>query len=557
MNDVIFGWNRVFVIGFAIAIVIGTYLLLTKTPLGLLIRAVMQNRSMAACMGVRTERVNMLTFALRQRPRRTGRRVPQPDRQCRPEPRPELHRRFLHDRGRRRRRQPHRHRHQRARHRHARSSRCSKSCGNPVLGKILVLGAIILFLQWRPAGCSSPRVAEPRKLMVHEAATHSPARFSLRLRRSSSICVGALLLVVVFPLLNAHGRTSSNFTLNLWGKYLCYALLAISRGSALGLHRPAQPRPGALLQPRRLHARHAPHADDRRARPVQAENPTCPTFMVFLGLDAAADVLEAVLSASRLRSTMVVLLPGLIAFVFGFLAFRSRIKGVYFSILTQALTYGAALMFFRNDMTHGRQQRLHRFQVHPRRTICASPATQRGLYIATAVTARCWSISLCRWLTRTKFGLVQRAIRDSETRVLFSGYAAANYKLFVFVLCRDHRRASAARSMCRRSASSIPSEMTPDKSLEAVVWCAVGGRGTLLGPIIGAIGVNALKSWATRAIADLLADHPRRLVHPRRALHAEGHRRPARRRSQDCLRQTQSRRCRLRDREPPRRKPPS
>ena len=112
------------------------------------------------------------------------------------------------------------------------------------------------------------------------------------------------------------------------------------------------------------------------------------------------------------------------------------------------------------------------------------------------------SYVFCRWLTTTKFGLVQRAIRDSETRVLFSGYAAANYKLFVFVFAAVIA-GMAARSTSPQVGIINPSEMTPDKSLEAVVWCAVGGRGTLVGPIIGAIGVNALKSWATRAFPDL------------------------------------------------------
>jgi urea ABC transporter permease protein UrtC len=107
----------------------------------------------------------------------------------------------------------------------------------------------------------------------------------------------------------------------------------------------------------------------------------------------------------------------------------------------------------------------------------------------------------CRWLTTTKFGLVQRAIRDSENRVLFSGYAAANFKLFVFVASAII--ASLAGALYVPQVGIInPSEMWPDKSLEAVVWVAVGGRGTLVGPILGAVAVNALKSWATNAFPD-------------------------------------------------------
>jgi urea ABC transporter permease protein UrtC len=127
--------------------------------------------------------------------------------------------------------------------------------------------------------------------------------------------------------------------------------------------------------------------------------------------------------------------------------------------------------------------------------------TQRWLYIATAVTL-VLVYAFCRWLTTTKFGLVQRAVRDSETRVLFSGYAAANYKLFVFVVASIIGSIGGALYIPQAGIIN-PSEMTTEKSLEAVVWCAVGGRGTIVGPIIGAIGTNALKSWATRAYPDL------------------------------------------------------
>jgi urea ABC transporter permease protein UrtC len=128
------------------------------------------------------------------------------------------------------------------------------------------------------------------------------------------------------------------------------------------------------------------------------------------------------------------------------------------------------------------------------------PATQRGLYIATAVLL-VLVYAFARWLTTTKFGLVQRAIRDSETRVLFSGYAAANYKLFIFFVASSVAALGGALYVPQVGIIN-PSELATDKSLEAVVWCAVGGRGTLVGPIIGAISVNALKSWATTKYPD-------------------------------------------------------
>jgi urea transport system permease protein len=195
----------------------------------------------------------------------------------------------------------------------------------------------------------------------------------------------------------------------------------------------------------------------------------------------------------------VVWVAAIVAAIFGFLAFRSRIKGVYFSILSQALTYAACLMFFRNDFTFGGNNGLTDFKFILGADI-NSALTKRWLYIASGILLLVIYL-LCRWLTSTKFGLIQRAIRDSENRVLFSGYATANFKLFVFVLSAVI--ASLGGALYAPQVGIInPSEMSPDKSLEAVVWCAVGGRGNLLGPILGAISVNALKSYATRHFAE-------------------------------------------------------
>jgi urea transport system permease protein len=224
-----------------------------------------------------------------------------------------------------------------------------------------------------------------------------------------------------------------------------------------------------------------------------------PDFMVFLGHTFLPTFWRPFYSFG-FAALMVFLLPGLIALVFGFLAFRSRIKGVYFSILTQALTYGGSLMFFRNDMLMGGNNGFTDFK----RIMGANlrhADTQRALYIASAVALLIVYVG-CRLLNRTKFGLVQRAIRDGENRVLFSGYAAAHFKLFIFVM--SALIASIGGALYVPQVGGInPSVMTPDKSLEAVVWVAVGGRGTLVGPIIGAILVSALKTWAQRAYPDL------------------------------------------------------
>jgi urea transport system permease protein len=305
----------------------------------------------------------------------------------------------------------------------------------------------------------------------------------------------ALFLVVVMPSLNAAGMIS-DFTLNTWGKYLCYAILAVgvdllwgytgllSLGQALffslggymmGMH--------LMLMIGKLGA----YKSD------------LPDFMVFLGLKELPDFWQPFYSFP-FAAIMVVVVPGLLAGIFGYLAFRSRIKGVYFSILTQALTYGAALMFFRNEMMMGGNNGFTDFR-SVLGTDLRNPESKRILYIASAVTLMLVFIG-CKWLTTSRFGLIQRAIRDSENRVLFSGYSAANFKLFVFIISAMIAGIGGALYVPQVGIIN-PSEMMTEKSLEAVVWVAVGGRGTLIGPIIGAIGVNYLKSWATTEYPDL------------------------------------------------------
>jgi urea transport system permease protein len=224
-----------------------------------------------------------------------------------------------------------------------------------------------------------------------------------------------------------------------------------------------------------------------------------PDFLVFLGWNSLPSFWKP-FSSFPFAMFMAMLLPGVLALVFGYLAFRSRIRGVYFSILTQALTYGACLLFFRNSLLMGGNNGFTDFKFVLGFDV-RSAATQRALYMVT-VCAVVLVYVACRWLNGTKFGLVQQAIRDSENRVLFSGYAAGNYKLFAFVLAA--LIASLGGVLFVPQVGIInPSEMSPEKSLEAVVWVAVGGRGTLVGPVLGAVMVNALKSWATRAYPDM------------------------------------------------------
>jgi urea transport system permease protein len=309
------------------------------------------------------------------------------------------------------------------------------------------------------------------------------------------ITLAALIILVVMPCLNAFTQPGdalhvSNYTISVWGKYLCYAILAISVDLLWGFT-------GLLSLGQALFFSLGGYMMGMHLMRMigdlgQYKKPI-PDFLVFLGWEQLPSFWVP-FSSFGFAMLMVVLVPGVLAFVFGYLAFRSRIKGVYFSILTQALTYGAALMFFRNDMLMGGNNGFTDFRYILGADIRAA-GTQRTLFIISGVTLLLTYL-LCRWLTRTKFGLVQRAIRDSETRVLFSGYAAANYKLFVFVLCAV--LAGIGGALYTPQVGIInPSEMQPAKSLEIIVWVALGGRGTLLGPILGAIAVNALKSWAT------------------------------------------------------------
>ena len=197
---------------------------------------------------------------------------------------------------------------------------------------------------------------------------------------------------------------------------------------------------------------------------------------------------------------LVVLVPGVLAFVFGFFAFRSRIKGVYFSIITQAMTYAFMLLFFRNDTGFGGNNGFTDFKRILGYSISA-PGTKATLYLVTlAVLAG--SLLLCRAIVQSKLGRVLQAVRDSESRLMFIGYNPLWFKLFVWTLSAVLCGIAGALYVPQVGIIN-PSEMSPANSIEMVIWAAVGGRGTLIGPIIGAFSVNGLKSWFTGAFPDL------------------------------------------------------
>jgi urea transport system permease protein len=218
-----------------------------------------------------------------------------------------------------------------------------------------------------------------------------------------------------------------------------------------------------------------------------------PDFMVFL--DWKALPWHWTFSDSFIATLLlVVLVPGVLAWVFGYFAFRSRIKGVYFSIITQALTFAAMLLFFRNETGFGGNNGFTDFKRILDLPI-ATPAMRMTLFVLTGW-ALLTSFLFARWLVQSKFGRVLQAIRDAESRVMFSGYSPLPYKLTIWVISAVMCGIAGALYVPQVGIIN-PSEMSPANSIEMAVWAAVGGRASLIGPIVGAFLVNGMKSWLT------------------------------------------------------------
>jgi urea transport system permease protein len=223
-----------------------------------------------------------------------------------------------------------------------------------------------------------------------------------------------------------------------------------------------------------------------------------PDFMVFLDWKtlpwhwALSDSFAAPL-------VLIVAVPGLLAFVFGFFAFRSRIKGVYFSIITQALTFAAMLLFFRNETGFGGNNGFTDFKRIAGVAI-ATPETRTALFVATGAVLVGFFV-LARAIVASKFGRVLQAIRDAESRVMFTGYDPLPYKLAIWTLSAVMCGVAGALYVPQVGIIN-PSEMSPAASIEIAIWAAVGGRATLIGPIVGAFFVNGAKSWFTQAMPE-------------------------------------------------------
>ncbi len=223
-----------------------------------------------------------------------------------------------------------------------------------------------------------------------------------------------------------------------------------------------------------------------------------PDFMVFL--DWKELPWSWALSDSFVATMlMVVLVPGLLAFVFGFFAFRSRIKGVYFSIITQAVTFATMLLFFRNETGFGGNNGFTDFKRILGIPI-ATPSMRMTLFIITGLTLIGFYL-FARWLVSSKFGRVLQAIRDAESRVMFTGYDPLHYKLAIWVISAVMCGIAGALYVPQVGIIN-PSEMSPAASIEMAIWAAVGGRGTLIGPIIGAFFVNGAKSVLTQQVPE-------------------------------------------------------
>jgi urea transport system permease protein len=326
--------------------------------------------------------------------------------------------------------------------------------------------------------------------MMHAFAARTLDRLSL-------VLLGALLLLAVgVPILNLLLPASSPFHIPaylvaLFGKYICYALLALSIDLIWGYCGILSLGHGAFFA-LGGYAMGMYLMRQIGTRGVYAD-PILPDFMVFLNWPELP-VYWYGFQHFAYAALMIVLVPGLLAFMFGWFAFRSRVTGVYLSIITQAMTFALLLGFFRNDFGFGGNNGLTDFKEILGFNVQAA-GTRSGLFAASCI-ALAIGFVICRAIITSKFGKVLIAIRDAESRTRFLGYRVESYKLFVFTVSAC--MAGVAGALYVPQVGIInPSEFAPANSIEAVIWVAVGGRGTLVGPIVGAILVNYAKTSFT------------------------------------------------------------
>ncbi|PTW59072.1 amino acid/amide ABC transporter membrane protein 2 (HAAT family) [Breoghania corrubedonensis] len=281
------------------------------------------------------------------------------------------------------------------------------------------------------------------------------------------------------------------YVVSLLGKYMCYALLALSVDLVWGYCGILSLGHGAFFA-LGGYAMGMYLMRQIGTRGVYG-NPDLPDFMVFLNWKELPWYWTG-FDVFPFAALMVLVVPGLLAFVFGWFAFRSRVTGVYLSIITQAMTYALLLAFFRNDMGFGGNNGLTDFKDILGYSVQAD-GTRAALFFA-SVAAVAIGFVIARAVTRSKLGKVLIAVRDAESRTRFLGYRVEHYKLFVWVL--SAMMAGVAGALYVPQVGIInPGEFAPANSIELVIWVAVGGRGTLVGAVLGAVLVNFAKTWFT------------------------------------------------------------
>jgi len=311
-----------------------------------------------------------------------------------------------------------------------------------------------------------------------------------------------LLLAIMVPVLNLAVPESSfwhipTYTLTLWGKYLCYALLALSVDLIWGFCGILSLGHGAFFA-LGGYAMGMYLMRQIGSRGVYG-NPELPDFMVFLNWSELPWYWYG-FDMFWFAMLMVILVPGVLAFVFGWFAFRSRVTGVYLSIITQALTFALMLAFFRNEMGFGGNNGLTDFKDLLGYDLQAD-STRVALFVCSAL-ALALGYLACRFIVSSKLGRVLIAIRDTEERTRFVGYKVESYKVALFTF--SAMLAGIAGALYVPQVGIInPSEFAPLNSIEVVVWVAVGGRGTLYGAAGGAVLVNYAKTYLTGAFPEL------------------------------------------------------
>jgi urea transport system permease protein len=315
-------------------------------------------------------------------------------------------------------------------------------------------------------------------------------------RGATIFLIVVALIAILVPVLNLGIPASSNFyvptyLVALFGKYACYALLALSIDLIWGFAGILSLGHGAFFA-LGGYAMGMYLMRQIGTRGVYA-NPDLPDFMVFLNWKELP-VYWYGFQFFPYALLMVVLVPSALAFVFGWFAFRSRVTGVYLSIITQALTFALMLGFFRNNFGFGGNNGLTDFKDILGFNVQAE-TTRNALFSITCV-ALIVAFLLCRAIVTSKFGKVLIAIRDAEARTRFLGYRVESYKLFVFTLSACIAGVAGALYVPQVGIIN-PSEFAPGNSIEAVIWVAVGGRGTLTGAVVGAVLVNYAKTYFT------------------------------------------------------------